>query len=59
MVANKATTISTHLVKTAQKFHSIYMFSYGMCQQGRVDSKKTLHEQNPPVINAGWPVQWP
>jgi len=40
MVANNATTIRTHLVKTAQKFHSIYMFSYGMCQQGRVDSKK-------------------
>jgi len=54
MVANKATTVSTHLVETAQKFHSIYMFSYGMCQQGRAcGQQKTLHEQNPPVINAG------
>jgi len=51
MVANKATTITT---QTAQKFHSIYMFSYGMCQQGRAcGQQKTVHEQNPPVINAG------
>jgi len=54
MVANKATTASTHLVKLHR--NSIpFTCSVTACvsKGGRVDSKKTLHEQNPPVINAG------